>query len=253
MTRRALTFGSIASSYERCRPGYPGSVADAILAYAGRPVRSALEIGAGTGKATRLFVDRGISVTATDPDAEMLAELRRHLPEAVTVRHGALEDLVGEPTHDLVLAAACLHWTEPAQRWDRICSLLVAGGTFASFGGQVLLADAALDAVVREARAPWLADDAIASPDGTPDDAAMSWPGTELVADARFEDVQQSTIERRFALPAEDFVGQLATVSAYLQLSEVDRRDALSRILDVLPEQVALTADITLHLARTTK
>ncbi len=28
------------------------------MAYAGRPVRTALEIGAGTGKATRLFAER---------------------------------------------------------------------------------------------------------------------------------------------------------------------------------------------------
>jgi hypothetical protein len=57
---RALSFGSVASAYERYRPGYPDAVVDQVLASAGGPVRTALEIGAGTGKATRVFAGRGV-------------------------------------------------------------------------------------------------------------------------------------------------------------------------------------------------
>jgi ubiquinone/menaquinone biosynthesis C-methylase UbiE len=73
MTTRALSFGSVAAAYEQFRPGYPEALVDAVLAYAGHPVHTALEIGAGTGKATRVFAVRGITVTATDPDPAMLA------------------------------------------------------------------------------------------------------------------------------------------------------------------------------------
>ncbi|MFC7221014.1 hypothetical protein ACFQLX_23065 [Streptomyces polyrhachis] len=59
MSDRALRFGARAEAYERFRPGYPAEVFDAVAAYAGRPVRTALEIGVGTGKATRLFAGRG--------------------------------------------------------------------------------------------------------------------------------------------------------------------------------------------------
>ena len=55
MVERALSFGAVASAYERYRPGYPDELVDEVLAYAGRPVRTALEVGAGTGKATRAF------------------------------------------------------------------------------------------------------------------------------------------------------------------------------------------------------
>src|SRR5882757_1462505 len=110
---RALSFGSAASAYERFRPGYPDELVDEVLAYAGRPVSTALEIGAGTGKATREFAARGIAVTATDPDPDMLAELRRHVPASVTAVQAAFEDLTTDTTYDLVYAAASLHWTEP--------------------------------------------------------------------------------------------------------------------------------------------
>ncbi|HEY7813816.1 MAG TPA: methyltransferase domain-containing protein, partial [Nakamurella sp.] len=73
----------MAEAYERFRPGYPAELVDLVLAYADRPVRNALEIGAGTGKATRVFADRGLLVTATEPDAAMLDVLRQHVPGTV--------------------------------------------------------------------------------------------------------------------------------------------------------------------------
>ena len=60
----------MAEAYERFRPGYPTELVDLVLAYGGRPVRTALEIGAGTGKATRVFADRGLLVTATEMTTE---------------------------------------------------------------------------------------------------------------------------------------------------------------------------------------
>src|SRR5258708_34542599 len=68
MSSRALSFGVMAEAYERFRPGYPVELLDMVMTYARQPVRTALEIGAGTGKATRLFAQRGVTVTATEPD-----------------------------------------------------------------------------------------------------------------------------------------------------------------------------------------
>jgi len=51
-------------------------------------------------------------------------------------------------------------------------------------------------------------------------------------------------------MSARDYVGHLSTISAYLELPDPVREGVLSRVLDVLPERVALVADITLHLAR---
>jgi SAM-dependent methyltransferase len=250
VTDRALSFGSVAEAYERFRPGYPDALVDAVLAYAGRPVHSALEIGAGTGKATRAFAARGIRVTATDPDPAMLAELRRHVPDHVVTRRAAFEDLPLEPVHDLVFAAASLHWTEPQGRWERVAAMLRPGGVFASFGGQTHLADPALREAARAARTPYLPDDQVPAPDGTTDDSELQWPGTELSASVLFTDVQQSVLERRMTMTVDDYLGHLATVSAYVMLDEKTRRELLGAIRDVLPEHVDVDADVTLHLAR---
>ena len=250
MTTRALTFGSVAPRYERFRLGYPQELVDEVLAFADGPVRTALEIGAGTGKATRVFAARGIAVTATDPDAAMLAELRTHVPSSVVTVRASLEELSLTTAYDLVFVAAALHWTEPVRRWTRIAALVRPGGVFASFGGQVHLADPAVRDRVHAERSAFMADDGVPSPDGTPPDSAIQWPGTELLESADFTDVRQRTIERRLSMSAADFVGHLSTVSAYLQLPAPARSDVLARIERVLPDEVALITDIDLHLAR---
>jgi SAM-dependent methyltransferase len=247
---RALSFGVMAEAYERYRPGYPGRLFDLVADYAGRPIRTALEIGAGTGKATRLFAGRGVAVTATEPDAGMLAELRKHVPAGVKAVRAAFEDLRPGRRHGLVYAAAALHWTDPAGRWPRMAALLEPGGVFASFGGPFQPADPAVRETVRAARAPFLDSDDVPSPDGTPPEQAMQWPGTELGRSAWFTDVRQAVIERRLTMSGPDYVGYLSTVSAYLVLPAADREQVFRRIRQVLPERVEIAADLTVHLAR---
>lgn len=250
MAVRALSFGAVAQAYERFRPGYPVDLFDMVMNYAGQPILNALEIGAGTGKATRLFVQGGVAVTATEPDEAMLAELRRHGPEPVRTLRAAFEDLSLGESYGLVYAAAALHWTNPEGRWSRVAAFLATGGVFASFGGPLQLADPAVEEAVRAARAPYLESDDYPSPDGTPDEQEMQWPGTELERSEFFVDVQQAVIERRLTMSAGDYLGHLSTISAYLELPAAERAQAFNRISQILPETVELTADIVVHLAR---
>ncbi|MFC6704431.1 class I SAM-dependent methyltransferase [Flexivirga alba] len=245
---RSRSFGAVAAAYERYRPEYPDRIAELVQAYAETPVRTALELGAGTGKATNVFARHGISVTASDPDLGMLDELSRRLPEVATV-HAPLEKLPVLGPFDLVFAAASLHWTEPAGRWSRIAGLLVPGGVFACFGGAPYLADPELEATVQAAEQPWVIDDSPAGPTDVSEDG-MHWPATELVADACFTDVRETVIEQRLELTRDEWIGYLSTVSAYLVLSEEDRAAALAAAHDVLPAAVQLVADLTVHLAR---
>ncbi|MFI6827144.1 class I SAM-dependent methyltransferase [Kribbella sp. NPDC050241] len=246
MVERALSFGAAAAAYERFRTGYPDELVDKVLEYAGRTVNTALEIGAGTGKATRVFAATGIAVTATEPDAAMLEQLRKHVPSSVTAVQGAFEDLPLTSTFDLVFAAASLHWTDPTDRWTRVSALLNPGGIFVSFNRPLYLADKDLDEAVRVARSEFLEDDGIPPPDGTSEE----WPGTELRRSDRFTDVRRTSVERRTTLTAAGYIGHLSTLSAYLLLRSTTREQVFERIATVLPDEVTLISDLTLHLAR---
>ena len=180
----------------------------------------------------------------------MLAEMRKHLPANVTTVQAAFEDLPLDSSYELVYSAAALHWTNPEGRWARMAALVQPGGVFASFGVPIQLADPALKEAARAARAPYLEDDGVPSPDGTPADRPMQWPGTELQQSEWFTDVRQSVIERRLTMSAQDYIGQLSTVSAYVMLQPADRDEVFRRTLQVLPETVELNAEIHVHLAR---
>lgn len=250
MVERALSFGAVAETYERFRPGYSAELVEVVTGYAGAPIRTALEFGAGTGKATRLFAAAGVAVTATEPDADMLEEMRKHVPASVTTAQAAFEDLPLDTSYDLVYSAAALHWTKPEGRWDRMAALVRPGGVFASFGIPIGLADPVVREAARAARAPYLEEDGVPSPDGTPAEQPMQWPGTELLQSEWFTDVRQTIIERRLTISAQDYVGYLSTVSAYVMLAPADREEVFRRTLEVLPDSVELDAQVHAHLAR---
>ncbi|MEJ7707887.1 MAG: methyltransferase domain-containing protein [Nocardioidaceae bacterium] len=122
-----------------------------MFAYARRPVRTAVEVGAGTGKATRLFAGRGVAVTALEPDPDMLSVLQRTtagLP-VIAVRV-EFEEFESDQQFDLVYAAAAWHWTDAETRWHRAVQLLARGGIVAAFGRPADIADPELFAAVDE-------------------------------------------------------------------------------------------------------
>ncbi len=103
----AQVFGQVAQRYERWRPSYPGEVIDWVAERC--PGKSALEVGAGTGKATRSFVERGFHVVASDPDSAMVDVGRSRVPRARWVVADALEVTI-ESDLDLVYGAQVWHW-----------------------------------------------------------------------------------------------------------------------------------------------
>jgi SAM-dependent methyltransferase len=247
--RRALLFGSVAESYERFRHGYPDAVAELVLAYADVEVRRAVEVGAGTGKATRLFASHGVAVTALEPDPEMCAILRRETSAMpVTPVLSTYEDYVPGPGFDLLYAAAAWHWTEPGSRWVRAARLVDPGGTVAFFGSPMRVADDDLRQAVDEARSLFVPDDEV-TPRGKRTDQP-DWPAGELVESGLFVDVEQHVIDRHVLVDSEEFIGYLSTVSAYLQLPPPEHREVLRRIANVLPAELRLDASVRLAVAR---
>lgn len=133
VARRAAAFGAAASAYAEHRPDYPVSaVRWALEPVAGRPGRTVLDLGAGTGKLTGVLVRLGIAVTAVEPDPAMAAELRRRLP-GVTVLSGTSEDIpLPDGSVDAVLAGQAFHWFDPRRALPEIARVLRPEGALAA-------------------------------------------------------------------------------------------------------------------------
>jgi len=130
-----LVFGEVAEQYDQARPSYPDALFDTVIEHGGlAPGDAALEIGAGTGKATRGFVGRGIAVHALEPSPGMAAVLRGH---GIDVEETTFEDWPARPgAFRLVFAAQAWHWVQGADRYEKAASALAPGGTIALFWNQ---------------------------------------------------------------------------------------------------------------------
>jgi len=90
-----------------------------------------LDLGAGTGKLTQVLLAVGADVTAVEPDAAMLAELRRRLPGVAAMTGRAEEIPLPDGSVDAVLAGHCLHWFDMSVAGPEIRRVLRPGGTLA--------------------------------------------------------------------------------------------------------------------------
>ena len=127
MPERARSFGAVAASYARYRPGYPAAALDWALAPA--PGGAVLDLGAGTGKVTEALLRRpGVRVTAVDPDPAMLAQFRADFP-SVTAYEGTAERIpLPAAAVDAVVVGTAWHWFDRELAEPEIGRVLRPGG-----------------------------------------------------------------------------------------------------------------------------
>lgn len=121
----AGSFGRVAESYDRVRPG-PASAAVDWLVPAG--CRSAVDLAAGTGLFTRALLGRVPEITAVEPDGRMRAVLAERT-EGVRVLDGRGEAIpLPDASADAVFVSTAWHWFDPALAVPEIARVLRDGG-----------------------------------------------------------------------------------------------------------------------------
>jgi SAM-dependent methyltransferase len=126
------SFDGVAEIYHGIRPGYPPSMFDELFQLL--PSHPAvLEVGPGTGQATRDLLSRGATVHAIEIGALLAAKLREVLPSpTLTITIGDFEEVdLEEHSFDAVFSATAYHWISPKAQVDRPVSVLKPGGVVA--------------------------------------------------------------------------------------------------------------------------
>jgi SAM-dependent methyltransferase len=130
-----LAFGRVAELYERARPSYPKATIDSLVELAGLDAAAQIvEVGAGTGKGTRLLAERGLIVTAIEPDPAMAAMAARNCAEHANVQIERCSFESWRPTEPVsaVVSFQAWHWIDPATRYELAARALDKGGTLAA-------------------------------------------------------------------------------------------------------------------------
>ncbi|HWU30941.1 MAG TPA: class I SAM-dependent methyltransferase [Microbacterium sp.] len=127
---RATSFGSEADTYEAARPDYPFEAVAWMLEKLPHEARRIADVGAGTGKLTRVIADApDAQVVAVDPDAAMLAKLRDTVP-GVPTYVGTAESLpLPDASLDAVVLGQAWHWVDPETASAEIGRVVRPGGT----------------------------------------------------------------------------------------------------------------------------
>lgn len=128
MIDRAQSFDRTADEYERTRPDYPDAILDDLPI---PPRGTVVDIGAGTGKLTRVLARRYERVIAVEPLDGMRAVLERAVPGVAALKGTAEELPLPDGSADGVFAAQAFHWFRKDVALPEIARVLRPGGVFA--------------------------------------------------------------------------------------------------------------------------
>jgi SAM-dependent methyltransferase len=226
MLDRARSFDRAADEYERTRPDYPPAVLDALPLGEDAEV---LDVGAGTGKLTRMLAQRYRRVIAVEPLEGMRAILERVVPSAES-RPGSAEAIpLPDASVDGVFAGQAFHWFANDQAIAEIGRVLRPGGVLALiWNGPDDDRPSPLPEQYR-AYIKELHDAGMSIFDDAP-------PWQDVIARGPFGEVHESGVPHDHVLDRAGLLENARTVSWIASLPEAERETIVRRLGELLPE-----------------
>ncbi len=203
-------FSGLADLYARHRPGYPDEAIDLVVSYCGLGGDTLLvDVGCGTGIASRTFAARGVPVLGVEPNDEMRARAEaepapaggpppRFLPgraEATGLPDGCAA---------AVLAAQAFHWFDAPAALREFHRILRPGGSVALMSNERDESDPATAAYGRVL---------LTGPDAAAVEAPRSRSGEPLLASPLFTDARRVQLRHRQEMDEEGLLGRAFSVS----------------------------------------
>lgn len=242
---RRVVFGEVAELYDEMRPSYPKEIFDIVMSYGSLSAGDdALEIGAGTGKATADVLARGLCVHALEPSPGMAALLRG---KGVDVEETTFETFEPDRAYSLVYAAQSWHWVGGDDRYERVARCLSRGGTVALFWN-----------IGRPHPEPFKTDnDAVYERLWPDNETDAVWTGKALIGDwakcDKFAPLETHVVTWETEYTTEEWIRFLGTHSNHRMLPDDLRKqvhDGVAAAIDKHGGVVPVVYDTYLYLTR---
>jgi SAM-dependent methyltransferase len=213
----AAGFSRAADVYERARPSYPAEAVAWMAERCGVGAGSTVvDVGAGTGKLTRLLPATGARVIAVEPVAEMRAKLA-----GLEALDGTAESIpLPDGSADVVTVAQAFHWFDHDRALPEIHRVLRPGGHLVLFWNNRDLDDPVQRAV----------EDLLAPMRGSVTSQLGGTWREPLARSLFFGEPEQRAFRYEQQFTTEDLCDRVSSTSFVAALSPDEREDILVRV-----------------------
>lgn len=254
------TFNSAAERYHDRRPNYPPELFNKLVTKTHLAKHAQLlEIGPGTGQATKSLAERGYHITAIELGDALASKAREVLASypSVAVITGAFEDVELPSEHyDIVYSATAIHWVKPEVKFTKPFQLLKADGYLAIIHTEHI-SDEVGDKFFRASWPIYRKYDSTDTPTETP---GFELPKLNALRPPEKIDETLFSLESFTVFPmtvsysSQDYIDLLATYSPHLALPEDKRAGFLGEIKALIDKDFGGQMDkhygMTLTIAR---
>ena len=254
------TFDTVASTYEKMRPGYVEELYHALLAYISiNEDCNVIEIGSGGGQATEPVLRTGCRLTAIEYGEQFSELLKDKFKEYsnFSVITGKFEDVdLLDENYDLVFSASAFHWSPEKIGYEKVYSILKEGGVFARFAnhpycdkGNITLSDE-IDKIYDEYYYTFhnkKREIVCEYTEGQAKERAM------IASKYRFNDIKYALFYRERVFSAKEYVELLGTYSDHVAMEETVRKEFFSKIEEAINRHggtITIYDTMDLQLAR---
>ena len=254
------TFDTVATTYEKLRPGYVDELYQTIFDFI--PIdesSNVVEVGSGGGQATAPMLKTGCSLTAVEYGtqfSERLKEKYRAYPKfsVVTDKFENVEFPNG--AFDLVYAASAFHWIPEEIGYKKVFTMLKSGGAFARFAnhpyrdkGNPALSEE-IDALYDEFYYTYYNKKREPLSEYTEEQAKAR---AEIAERYGFSDIRYALFHRERVFSAMEYASLLGTYSDHIAMEETVRTRFFTKIEEAINRHgglITIYDTIDLQLAR---
>lgn len=254
------TFDTVASVYEKMRPGYVAELYQTLFQYI--PINedsNVAEIGSGGGQATEPLLKTGCCLTAVEY-GEQFSELLREKFKAYhkfSVITDKFENTsLEENAFDLVYSASAFHWIPEKIGYEKVYSMLKSGGVFARFAnhpcrdkGKPALAEE-IDEIYDRYYNKYYNKKREKLREYTEEEAKER---ALIASKYGFSDIRYTLFYRERIFSAKEYIELLGTYSDHIAMEESIRTEFFSRIEEAIDRHggvLTIYDTIDLQLAR---
>ncbi|MDE7172114.1 MAG: class I SAM-dependent methyltransferase [Oscillospiraceae bacterium] len=254
------TFDTVASAYEKFRPGYPDELYQTIFDHITLDESChAVEIGIGGGQATLPFLKTGCNLTAVEY-GERFSELCREKFKGYdnfSIVTNKFEDVnFIDDTYDLVYSASAFHWVPESVGYAKVFSMLKSGGVFARFANHPYRAkddlplSEEIDRIYHEYYDKFYNKKQKVPTEYNEEQAIQR---AKIAENYGFVDIKYALFYRTRTFSANEYSTLLGTYSDHIAIEKTIRKEFFSKIEDAINRHggsITLYDTIDLQLAR---